>query len=405
MARSFNRDEWEKIHRLLDERGEELGLPMRREGSVVLGSFNIRKLGARRKKSGGTWRMLGAIAERFDLLAIQEVQDDLGGLKHIHRELLGDRYGLVASDITGSYPGARPAPERLAFLFRWDRVRRTEIASDITYDRSRVFETLYDSRFDFLQSCDTYTHKLAEWETIRRTRKRKPTRPKLHLNRFLTFIRQPLCVSFEVRGEALGGSSEKDAPPYEFLAVNAHLLYGTDPLERQLEFEALIAWMVDRARQVDRLYHKNLVLLGDLNLDFEAVDKRRVEIEAFLKSLNSEQLTGTGAEVNFPFLDVHPGSSEVFRTNARLSQTYDQVALLSHDPRLPMSDVNPLAGQTGPDGYDYGVFNFVELFREALELPPVAEMSSAEKKDFFSKFEHDFTDHMPIWIRLPKPAG
>ncbi len=25
------------------------------------------------------------------------------------------------------------------------------------------------------------------------------------------------------------------------------------------------------------------------------------------------------------------------------------------------------------------------------------------RKTLISKFEHDFTDHMPIWVRLPKP--
>ncbi len=41
------------------------------------------------------------------------------------------------------------------------------------------------------------------------------------------------------------------------------------------------------------------------------------------------------ANVNFPFLDVHPTRREVFRTNARLTETFDQTGLFSRDPRLP----------------------------------------------------------------------
>ncbi len=393
MAKAFSEDEWNKIFALLKSSGQsKYGLPARRRDSVVIGSFNIRKLGAKAKRSEQSWRFLGEACKQFDLLAIQEVQDDLEGLKYLQEDLLGGRYGLVASDITGSYPGQRPAPERLAFLFRWDRVQRTEIASDITYDRSKVLGTLYGDRMEFWQSFDAHTQRLAEFAAG--ARKTKPT---LKLPKFLTFIRQPLCVSFKVGG---GDGVE----PYEFLAVSAHLLYGTNAIEREWEFNALVSWMVDRAKQVKKIYHKNLILLGDLNLNFEETDERREVIESYLKSLNGGGLTGTGTEINFPFLDTHPGQSDPYRTNARLSQTYDQVGLLSHDQRLPKHSANQRAGKEGANGYDYGVFNFASLFADALGLKPIPEMAKRTRTSFFRKFEHDVSDHMPLWIRLPKPS-
>lgn len=394
MAKAFSEAEWRRIHERLDGREAEYGLPERRRDSVVLTSFNIRKLGGK-PRTAGAWWLLQLLGERSDLLAVQEIQDDLSGINHL-KTLLGERYGLAASDITGSYPGQRPAPERLGFLFRWDRIQRTEIASDITYDRSKMIETLYAMRVELTERFDIYSEKLDDWRNGERKSK-----PRIRLPDFLTFIRQPHCVSFRIPGHGR-------AEPYEFMAINAHLLFGTKR-ERQWEFEALIAWLIDRAKQVERIYHKNFILLGDLNLDFHEVDRRRDRVERFIKSLNRGPLADTRTTINFPFMTVHPErlhlpeAQQIFRTNARLDQTYDHIALLNHDPRLPSPDANDVAGKHGPDGFDYGVFNFVQLFLDALELGPLESLDPEVEKHFFRRFEHDVSDHMPLWIRLPLP--
>ncbi len=351
--------------------------------------------------------MLTKICERFDLIAIQEVQDRLDGLNHIKEQLGGD-YGMVVSDITGSTPGSASPVERLAFLFRWAKVARTEVASDISYDRSAVVGTLYDGRLDFWRSFDTFTTKLSDWEADRARRGlegRKPrTKPVVRLPRFVTFIRQPLCVSFRVDGAA-------GAEPYEFLAINAHLLYGRYIAERRMEFEALIGWLVNRAKQRARMYTPNIILFGDLNLDFKKADRRRKQVEDWLKSLNKTELAGAeAATIYFPFFDAHPrrgtgyrfDETGVFRTNARLDQTYDQIALVVHDARLPNPEVRATAGAQ-PDGFNYRVFDFVDLFAQALHGRHHAELGDDEQDELVKRFEPDLTDHMPIWIRLPEP--
>ena len=102
--------------------------------------------------------------------------------------------------------------------------------------------------------------------------------------------------------------------------------------ERELEFKALLAWIIDRARERDKNYAENIFLFGDLNLDFEEVDVRRRAIEKFIVDLNSRQLRGSPVKVNFPFLDDHPAFGTVLRTNARQDQT--TIRLLF----LPMTD-------------------------------------------------------------------
>ena len=428
MADSFRDDEWAKIHRLMDARGDDFGLPARRDGSVVLGSFNIRKLGSLDTKSPGAWTMLTKICKRFDLLAIQEVQDTLDGLKHI-KDQLGDAYGMVVSDITGGIAGKRGMVERLAYLFLWKRVERAGVASDITIDRSAVLDTLYEQRADFLAAFKDRVEKLEEWQAkvdakLARWRDAvdawaaqggtgkkppkpwKPKKPPFVLPHFLTFIRTPHCVAFRVKGGA-------GARPYEFLAINAHLLYGDgrrQKEEREMEFYGLIQWLVERARQAKRMYHKDMILLGDLNLDFKKVDARRDRIVAEIKALNGGDLKGRGrATVYFPFLDVHPSrkhirpeSAAIFRSTARRTQTYDQIAMFSHDERLPTPADKSQAGKTA-DGFDYGVFNFVDLFAEALHEAPFSRLHEDQRKELVKKFEHDLSDHLPIWIRLPNP--
>lgn len=429
----FSKNEWSKIKALLRTDGGKYGFPERRDDSVLLASFNIRKLGKVGNKSADAWTFLGGFCAACDLIAIQEVQDDLSALNHLKGcadEVGGDggRYGLVASDITGgNMPAGTGLRERLAFLFRWDRVERTEVASDITIDRSAVLDALYDNRADFSAAFETrasdlavseYKHrqklrvhreKLKQWRAAGSTgsQPKKPAwkKPPFVLPHFVTFIRTPHCVSFRIGGKA-------GAKPYEFLALNAHLLYGhktKQAEERRMEFFALVEWLAARAKNVKNLYHKDLVLFGDLNLDFDDPGSDRKQIDAVLTGLNKGQLTRTGVTVNFPLLSVHPSranlprNERIFRTNARQEQTYDQIALFIHDKRLPGVPQNAVAGTKGEDEYDYGVFNFVDLFAEALHGKPFKKLADNQKKSLLGKFEHDVSDHMPIWIRLPLP--
>ena len=69
------------------------------------------------------------------------------------------------SDVTGGIAGKRAMVERLAFLFRWDRIERSEVASDITIDRSAVLDTLYEERADFRGAFERRVAELAPRQT------------------------------------------------------------------------------------------------------------------------------------------------------------------------------------------------------------------------------------------------
>lgn len=387
--------EWRAVHALLERDGARFGLPETRTDSVVLSSFNIRSLGGVDRRPAPAWEILARYCSCCDLIAVQEVMDDLNGLGHL-MELMDGDFGMVASDITGGVAGRPGYVERLAFLFRWTRVQRTEVASDITVDRSAVVDALYEHRWDFLRDLEARTRDLAVYEA-RKEAGGRPRRPPFVLQHFLTFLRTPLCVSFRI--------PDGDSEPYELLAVNAHLLYGDrrrQRTERELEFRVLVHWLVERSRQAARMYHPDILLLGDLNLDFEDEDARREEIGAWLKSLNRTAMRGaSAATAYFPFLDPHPATGRVFRTNVRKEQTYDQAAFFSRDTRLPRPGAE--AGSR-PGGFDYGVFDFAGLMAEALLERPLEELTGRERTSFYRRFQYDVSDHLPLWIRLPLPS-
>ena len=386
MATQFTSAEWGRIRQTLAADPVRYGLPRREYGSVLIGSFNIRKLGSARSRNADTWDFLAEVCRSFDLLAVQEVMDDLGGLRRL-MGLLGPEFGMVTSDATGVFPGEAGVGERLGFIYRWNAVQRMEVASDVTYDRSKVIDSIAGDYETFTAAMEPYARKLADYEAGRRKRK-----PKLNLPVFLSFIRQPFCVAFRIAGHP-------GTEPYELMAVNAHLYFGNYISDRRQEFNALTDWLMSRLRANKSAYYPNFILLGDLNLDYDNPAADRARIEEQIKTFN---LGLEGANVNFPFLDVHPTRREVFRTNARLTETFDQIGLFSRDPRLPTHADNENMG-TKPTGPDYGVFEFGNLFSEALLGHPYTELNADERADFVARFEHKVSDHMPLWIRLPLP--
>jgi hypothetical protein len=100
-TQQFTSAEWKTIKEVLDKNPEKFGLPKRVYGSVILGSFNIRKLGSSLKRNRDTWDFLAHVCRHFDLLAVQEILDDLSGIRRL-MEFLGPDFSLVISDTTGA---------------------------------------------------------------------------------------------------------------------------------------------------------------------------------------------------------------------------------------------------------------------------------------------------------------
>ena len=398
MAQSFSQAEWDIINQFLDtgNNASTFGIPERNDSSVVLSSWNIRKLGAltdaqgNLKKSAGATDMFVRYCQQCDLIAIQEVQTNTDALFDLCDRLNTGAmsYDIVMSDVTGKAPGHAGMAERSGFIYNTQKVKRGRLATDLSFDRTAVLGKISaahkqalegqlpeDNGPSFLQKARQFFSNL----NAERAMNKK-------LKSFVQFIRSPHMVEFVIEGP--GGS-------YEIYCVNAHLVSTGTKLVREREFFALLEWLLLQSPETVVKRGKLFMIMADLNLDFKSsVDKRKKGIEDYITSLNQEK--NMDAKVNFPFLD---GANGGFKTNARENQTFDHIAYIAEDTRWPRGRHNGLKGSFGPDGFDYGMFNFTQAFMAAGpgKLP--------NGKPDFDRFSHDFSDHMPIWLRMPLPSN
>lgn len=411
----FTKAEWTRIRRELERSPVQYGLPQPVFGSVVIGSFNIRKLG-RLDKDGSvgrdelTMEFLATICRRFDLLAIQEVMPDTSGIRRLC-ELMGPDYELAVSDVTGVLPGLGMG-ERLAFVYNRKSVRRTPAILEVTTSRAGILRNLalhHREIFEEMEANETARSLREYHRAMAGRRKPKSTEPELraNVNTFLQFSRTPLAVGFEVQG--LPGSE-----PLTFLCLNAHLQFGR-PMDRQLELTALLDWISAKLQAEE---FTSILLFGDLNLDFDAPRRDLQRIATRLLAGFRDKQVARRLQVGFPFVFPHPQPrqdhplDEVFRSNVSLMESYDQIGLFSLDPRLKRlatgADGHTLSQVWGvaSEGPDYGVMNFTDLFSHVLNKGrSFKELDHRERMAFRRRFEFSVSDHMPIWLRLPLPSA
>lgn len=73
------------------------------------------------------------------------------------------------------------------------------------------------------------------------------------------------------------------------------------------------------------------------------------------------------------------------------------------EQNLPLTSDNTTAGEQGTDGYDYGVFYFVNMFSKALFDKPFSEISTAQQDEIYNKCKADVSDYVPAWVRIVLP--
>ena len=191
--------------------------------NLLIGTWNIRAFGDLTEK----WKSaendspkrdllsllcIAEVLSRFDVIAVQEVKDNLKALRHLIHAL-GPDWGLSLTDVTEGAPGNA---ERMAFLFDTRRVQLSGLACEIVVPE----EQLGPIGSDALQR---------------------------------QFARTPYAVSFR--------SGEKT-----FILVTLHVLYGEDEQERLPEIRAIAEWLAHWARDINSWDH-NFIVLGDFNID------------------------------------------------------------------------------------------------------------------------------------------
>ncbi|WP_319412055.1 endonuclease/exonuclease/phosphatase family protein [uncultured Cohaesibacter sp.] len=232
-------DAQEEILKLRQWRDTKPGrqIPSRSGGTFLLGSWNIANLGDdQQTRDSGDMAILAEIISWFDVIAVQEVKEDLSDFRKIMQQL-PQSYKAVFSDMAGNN-------ERMTFIYDRARVQRLELAGEIAVPPS--------------------AHRYIKLPGIGQ--------------KFNGFDRNPFAVAFQIEDQV-------------FTIVNAHLFYGTDSQlsknRRALETYALGRWADLRAERGDA-YSGNTVVIGDLNMPaarpgdeiYDALVKRGLHVPA-----------------------------------------------------------------------------------------------------------------------------
>ena len=214
----FNVDAEKRALRRYRDHEEGRRIPRRNNLNLLLGSWNIANLGAQDRQPRH-YALIAEIINWFDLVAIQEVRDDLSGLNAIMDALPGS-WRTIFTDKAGN-------DERMTFVYRYPKVRLMEMCGEIGIP-------------------------VSEHKDI--------NLPGVDLP-FSGFDRNPMITTFSVRGFKVG-------------LVNVHLYFGQQDTEQQrrismdrrrLEAYAVSRWCDLRRRDKDR-YVDNFIALGDFNL-------------------------------------------------------------------------------------------------------------------------------------------
>jgi len=100
--------------------------------SLILGSWNIRNFDDDRfnygKRTQESLFYIAEIISKFDVIAVQEICEDINPLKNL-MSILGGEYDYILSDVTHSSLGGNK--ERLGFIYNTKKVKFTGIAGEI----------------------------------------------------------------------------------------------------------------------------------------------------------------------------------------------------------------------------------------------------------------------------------
>lgn len=212
------------LHRLCT--GLDDVVPAKRlDRNLLVATWNIRAFGDltekwcaeesdRPKRDMHALLCIAEIVSRFDVVALQEVKDNIKALRHMMKKL-GPDWAFILTDAT---MGSRGNEERMAFVFDTRRVRPSGLAGELVVPEEWIGRASIDK------------------STLTRQ-----------------FARTPFAVSFVSGGET-------------FILVTLHVIYGKGPEERTSELCGIAEWLADWAKREQSWGH-NLIALGDFNID------------------------------------------------------------------------------------------------------------------------------------------
>ncbi|WP_298423240.1 endonuclease/exonuclease/phosphatase family protein [uncultured Kordia sp.] len=206
---------------------EKRDIPKLSDDKLLIASWNIANLGLQ-KRHGDHYKLIAEMISWFDVIAIQEVNNNLSGLRNIESEL-PSHYDLVFSDNGGNN-------ERSAFLYNSRKIKLLELIGEVAIPPK--------------------DHKYIKIKGIS--------------EKFTGFDRNPYLASFQWNN-------------FTFILITVHSFSGgvkkSDMNRRALEAYAISRY-ADLNRKSKHAFSKNIIVLGDFNIP--KVDKKDVVYKALL---------------------------------------------------------------------------------------------------------------------------
>lgn len=229
---SFNvQDEIANLRNFRDT-AENREIPDKTDDHILIATWNIANFGLQQRRDED-YQLIAEIISWFDLVGIQELYDNLEGLRKV-QDFLPDSYKVVFNDKAGN-------EERAGFVYDENKITTLEMVGEVAVAPSQV--------------------KHIKLPGISR--------------KYEGFDRNPYFVSFR-------------AGEFDFVIANVHLFFGddtdADQQRRALEAYAVSRW-ADLRRDDAHRYSDNFLVLGDFNLPkyepgdliYEALRKRGLQ--------------------------------------------------------------------------------------------------------------------------------
>jgi endonuclease/exonuclease/phosphatase family metal-dependent hydrolase len=343
LLETIRKSERQRIaRRLLDlKAGLKTQVPAKTLDNLVLATWNIREFdsGSFGSRSDEAMLYIAEIIDHFDLVAVQEVRDNLDGLYRL-KEVLGRWWDVIFTDVTEGTAGNN---ERMAFLFDSRKVRFGGLSGEVVLPEEKDENGLL-----------------------------QPVRQ---------LVRTPMMVGFK-------------AGWYDFVMVTVHLIYGEDKAdapERVREAALLSDFLAKRADD-PTAWSKNMVLLGDFNifrpdnLTFEKIAANFYIPEALQKLPSNVPQDKHYDQIAFrsPFVKEFRDriDSGELQVHAGVFNCFDFVFRESDERIKTYQDEMGAAYLTKSNG---------------------KIRTETERSTYYKTYwrTHQISDHLPMWIEIP----
>jgi len=318
--------------------------------NFILATWNIREFerATYGDRLSETYYYIAEIISHFDLVAVQEVREDLNALRRL-KNILGEHWNYLVSDIT---EGSAGNGERMAYLYDSRKVRFCNVAGEIVLPPKAT--------------------------KIKKTGNKKSA---IKYEPIAQFSRTPYLVSFQ-------------SGWFKFYLCTVHILYGDDKdvSKRTDEIKNIAMFFKKRAldenkydENNDLWNRQNFILLGDFNI----IDRTNETFKALTYK--------TDFKIPDSLLKTNLEGSNVLK-----DKYYDQIVFNSNEKVC-----NVTQGAAGIFDYFEYVFKKDENdFKHYINDMKVAKARSASKSKtpdmgYYSKWRtYQMSDHLPMWVEF-----